>query len=248
MTEFAKRTVEVEGIRFNLRSGGHGGLRFLLVHGIGVSHRYFLPLARELAQYASVSVVDLPGFGGTPKPEHSLGIGDFARLTLAALEMDDDGGPAVVVGHSMGTQIAIEMARQQPAAVAGVVLLGPTTDRAARNTPAQGWRLLKDVLREPFTSNVVVFTDYLRCGPVWYAKILPAMLNYETENRIREIETPLVVARGEHDPVAPRAWVHQLAGLSRNGRAIEIAGKPHVVMFIHPEAVAQLCLEVAARC
>lgn len=248
MTEFAKRTVEVEGVRFNLRSGGQGGPRFLLVHGIGVSHRYFLPLARELAQYATVLMVDLPGFGGTPKPGRSLSIGDFARLTLAALEMDDDGGPAVVVGHSMGTQIAIEMARQQPAAVAGVVLLGPTADLAARSAPAQGWRLLKDIFRESFLSNVVVFTDYLRCGPVWYARILPAMLNYETENRIREIETPLVVARGEYDPVAPRAWVHQLTGVSRNGRTVEIAGKPHVVMFIHPEAVARLCLEVAARC
>ncbi|GAB3517612.1 alpha/beta fold hydrolase [Arthrobacter monumenti] len=248
MTEFAKRTVEVEGIRFNLRSGGNGGPRFLLVHGIGVSHRYFLPQARELAQYATVLMVDLPGFGGTPKPDHSLGIGDFARLTLAALKMDDDGGPAVVVGHSMGTQIAIEMARQQPAAVAGIVLLGPTADRAARSAPAQGWRLLKDTFREPFLSNVVVFSDYLRCGPVWYARILPAMLNYETENRIREIETSVVVARGEFDPIAPRGWVHQLAGLSRNGRAAEIAGKPHVVMFNHPKAVAQLCMEAASRC
>lgn len=246
--EFAKRTAEVDGIHFNLRSGGHGGRRFMLVHGIGVSHRYFLPLARELAHYATVLVVDLPGFGGTPKPDHRLDIADFARLALAALEMDDDGGPAVVVGHSMGAQIAIEMARQQPAAVAGVVLLGPTADHAARSAPAQGWRLLKDVLREPFMSNAVVFSDYLRCGPVWYARILPAMLNYETENRIREIETPLVIARGEHDPVAPRAWVHQLAGRSRNGRAVEIAGKPHVMMFIHPEAVAQLCMEMAARC
>lgn len=246
MAEFVQRVVEVEGIRFNLRSGGAGRRCFVLVHGIGVSHRYFLPLARELAQYARVVMVDLPGFGGTPKPRSALGIEDFARLTLGALAQDGT-TEAVIVGHSMGGQIAVEMARQHPEAADGVVLLGPTADSAARTALAQGWRLLRDIFGEPLMSNVVVFSDYLRCGPVWYGRVLPAMLGYQTESRIREIDAPVLIVRGEHDTVAPREWVHQLAGLSRNGRAAEVPGQPHVVMFDGAKAVARLCLE-AGRC
>ena len=42
---------------------------YVLVHGIGASHRYLTPLHADLARSADVYSIDLPGFGGaTPGP------------------------------------------------------------------------------------------------------------------------------------------------------------------------------------
>lgn len=246
MKNFLQDVDDVGQSVVRLQRMGAGADVFILVHGIGVSHRYFLPLARVIAERATVYLVDLPGFGGTPKPQHGLLIEDFARLVLAALARDDV-GPGVLVGHSMGCQVVVEMARQSPAAADAVVLLGPTTDSRARTALRQGARLLRDIFHESWRSNVVVFTDYLRAGPIWYAKTLPALLGYRIEEKIGALTVPVLVVRGSRDPVAPAQWVEQLAKLCRHGRMVEVAGQPHVVMYDKPEAVAGLCRTVGAR-
>ena len=47
---------------------------FVLVHGVGVSGRYMLPVARVLARDHSVYVPDLPGYGKSGRPPRATGI------------------------------------------------------------------------------------------------------------------------------------------------------------------------------
>jgi pimeloyl-ACP methyl ester carboxylesterase len=56
-----------------------GGRPFVLVHGIGVSSRYFHPVAAQLAQRGHVYLVDLPGYGSVPDPRRDVTIADHAR-------------------------------------------------------------------------------------------------------------------------------------------------------------------------
>jgi pimeloyl-ACP methyl ester carboxylesterase len=58
------------GHRIHARFAGHATARrpVILVHGIGVSSRYMLPLLRPMAGYASVYALDLSGFGLSTKP------------------------------------------------------------------------------------------------------------------------------------------------------------------------------------
>src|SRR4051795_10355879 len=88
---------------------------FVLVHGIGVSSRYFERLVPALAEEGRVIAVDLPGFGKARplRPRLGLSIEEFADSVAQTL----DGlglGAAVVVGHSMGTQGAASLARPRP--------------------------------------------------------------------------------------------------------------------------------------
>ena len=48
------------------------GPHFVLVHGLGMSCRYMLPMAELLAASGTVHVPDLPGFGRSGKPAHPL--------------------------------------------------------------------------------------------------------------------------------------------------------------------------------
>lgn len=239
-------TVEVEGRELKILSRGSGSETFVLVPGIGVSPRYFVPLARELAAFGTVHSVVLPGFGNTRAPRAPLSMQDFARLVRSALDAAGV-GPAVLVGHSMGCQITAEMTAAHPELTRALVLLGPTTNRKERSALQQAWRLFQDTLREPPQVNYVVLSDYVRSSKRWYLTTVPEMVGHRLEETLVKIEVPTLVLRGDRDPIAPREWVAELGQACPGARIGEVPGEAHVAMFRRPRTVAGYCLELAAR-
>lgn len=210
---------------------------FVLLHGIGMSHRYLSRLHRELAASATVISFDLPGFGGTPTPPSRLSVEQYAELVGSAL---DRAGvqQCTVVGHSMGTQFAVDLARQRPELVSRAVLIGPVVDSRRRTALQQACALSRDGLREPFSANAMVMGDYLRCGPRWYLTELPAMMAYPTEERIADVRCPVLVMRGERDPIAGAPWSAALAARAPHGRLLQVPGQGHIVQHSAPAIVA----------
>ncbi|WP_022885039.1 alpha/beta fold hydrolase [Glaciibacter superstes] len=221
-------------------------LSFVLVHGIGASSRYYEPLAGRLRKYGIVHLVELPGFGASPEPEHPLGIEAFARLVIGMCDAWNIPN-RVIVGHSMGAQVATEFAVRAPEQVVSVVLVGPVVDPSAPTAFGQALRLLRDVLAEPPRANWIVASDYLRCGPRWYLAQLPAMLEYRIEERLLRVLPATLVIRGADDPVAPSDWVRHLAQLAPHGRALEVPGSSHVVHFDACDLVADAIASHAAE-
>ena len=217
---------------------------FVIVHGIGTSHRYSVPLYRAIAADQSIYSVDLPGFGGMSTPKHRLWVEDYAKL-LGVL-LDTLGVTrCVVIGHSMGAQFATELAVQRPELVSRVVLIGPVADGRRRTAVAQAVDLYRDTLKEPFSANLLVFGDYARCGLRWYTKTLRAMLAYATDERITRVVAPVLILRGRNDPIARRGWCTTLAHNSPQGRLLEIAGHRHLVHYSAADQVADRILEFA---
>ncbi|WP_367882236.1 alpha/beta fold hydrolase [Rathayibacter oskolensis] len=119
----------IDGVELRSYATGRSDARrtFLLIHGIGMSHHTFSQLAVHLREHGRVIAVDLAGFGSNRMPRQRVGIADHARLLARVLE--DRGVPsAIVVGHSMGSQVAVELAVRSPELVDGVVLIGPVVD------------------------------------------------------------------------------------------------------------------------
>jgi pimeloyl-ACP methyl ester carboxylesterase len=202
---------------------------FVLLHGIGVSHRYLARLHRELAWDADVYTFDLPGFGDAPKPRRQVPVGEYAAFVHTALS---EAGvmSCVVIGHSMGTQYAVELALQQPDLVAGVVLMGPVVDPRRKSVAQQALALTRDsMFSESLSANAIVFSDYFRAGPRWYLTELPVMMQYPLETRIPGVSQPVLVLRGSKDPVAGREWCQRLAAQAPQGSLTEIPGQGHVV-------------------
>lgn len=201
---------------------------FVLLHGIGMSHRYFRRLQVLLARHGDTHAIDLPGFGSTPTPDGQLSIADYADHIAATLEKMGT-GPAVVVGHSMGAQFATELAVRHPASVSRLVLLGPVVDPARRTVRQQSLALGLDALRESPVGNAIVLGDYARSGLRWYLTELPVMMSYVLEASVAVVSQPVLVIRGSRDPVAPASWCEKLAATAPDGRFVEIPGKPHIV-------------------
>lgn len=231
---------EVVLTRLTPADGGTGAVPVVLVHGIGVSGRYFGPLARELALEGPVLVPDLPGFGASPRPDEPLTIADHAAVLTELVRREGWTAP-VLVGHSMGAQVVTEAAAATPGLASGVVLVGPVAEPGKRSVLHQGWRLLRDGRHETARANWVVMTDYLRTGPRWYAATLPHMLDYPLEERIAAVREPVLLVRGGNDPIAQPEFLERLAARAADARVDEVPGEGHVVMMRSPRTAAAMC-------
>ncbi|WP_323959190.1 alpha/beta fold hydrolase [Arthrobacter sp. JZ12] len=220
-----------------VRTAGSGGQPVVLVHGIGVSARYFQPLAAELSRNNAVYAIELPGFGLAPSPRRALSVPELGQVVVAALHGLGLSG-VVLVGHSMGCQVAAEAAARAPELVHKLVLLGPTVNNRERSAAMQALRLAQDTLREPPAVNMMVFTDYVR-SLVPYLRTLPAMINHRIEDVLPEVSCPVVLMRGERDPIVPADWLRRLAETNRGARVVEVPNVPHVLMYGRPEETAR---------
>lgn len=208
------------------------------VHGLGVSHRYFLPLARRLAPAVRVVAVDLPGFGRTPGPREPL---DVRGLSLALAEWLRVTGRRRVplVANSAGCQVVVDLAAHSPELLGPLVLIGPTVDPMARSPLVQLRRLVADIPEERPTLCLVAARDYLGCGPRRLAATLRHILADRIEDKLHHVHTPAVVVRGSRDPIVPDLWARRVARTLPHGRFIEVPGG-HALNYSSPEELSTI--------
>ena len=240
-----RRRISTGGLTFGViespRPAGSLAPVVVLVHGIGMSHRYLSRLHDVLARSTRVVSIDLPGFAGLPQPREAADVRRLGRA-LADVIATLNEERIVLVGHSLGAQWVVEAALHRPHAVSAVVAIGPVADERHRTMPSQAVALALDTLGETPFINAIVFTDYLRCGIPWYLTQLRHMLDYPMEKRVRRLSVPFLVLRGGDDPIAGRGWCRRLRDAARVARFVEIPGHHHVVQQSAPLAVADAIL------
>jgi 2-hydroxy-6-oxonona-2,4-dienedioate hydrolase len=233
-------------MRFATSPEHEGLLPVVLVHGLSVSSRYMVPVARRLAPYRDVYAPDLPGFGLSEKPPRALTIPELAEVLLSWMDVVGI-ERAVMLGNSMGCQIIAEAAARRPERVAAAVLVGPTMDRRARTVAGHAWRLLRALRHEPLASIVTQGSDYLRAGPIRTLATLRHALRDPIERKLLLLRGPALFVRGGSDPIAPQAWVEELAALVPDSELLVIADGPHALNYDRPGALAVAVLAFLGR-
>lgn len=241
--ETMRRIIVVRGLTFRAtisESAESDDSAVVLIHGIGVSHRYLSRLHRELARVRTVVSIDLPGFGGLPKPSDDPDVPAMSAALGNVIAMLDL-GRVVLTGHSMGVQWVVETALQRPELVTHVVGIGPVADVEHRTALAQTRALAMDTLGEPPWINAIVFVEYLRCGIPWYLVQLRHMLGYAIEDRVVDLSVPLLIIRGTKDPIAGLRWCRLLRDRAPLAALVLVPGH-HVVQQSAPRAVSSAIL------
>jgi pimeloyl-ACP methyl ester carboxylesterase len=240
--EVKSRMVRTRWGPMHIREIGQTGEPMVLVHGLGVSGRYFIPAGQHLARDFRVLIPDLPGSGKSVKPRPVLTIPDLANVLL---EWTSAAGlqPAHWVGNSLGCQIIAELAARVPAAARTCVLQGPTVDSAARSTLRQFGRLLLDAPREPFSEALIAVGDYIRFGPRRFVRTFYQALADPIEVRLPRMTMPTLVVRGSRDPIVPQRWAEEVTSLLPNGKLITVPGLPHTVNYIAAAEFAEIVRE-----
>jgi pimeloyl-ACP methyl ester carboxylesterase len=130
--------------------------------------------------------------------------------------------------------------------VSGVVLAGPTVDKAARNVRAQARYLLSDLIGE---RPLVIWRgarEYLRGGPHLIRKVR-ATVAHQPEEAFARIQCPVLVLRGEDDPLAPMSWCQEILD-QIPGAALEvIPDHGHGTLISDSEPAARLIEAFADR-
>jgi pimeloyl-ACP methyl ester carboxylesterase len=96
----------------------------LLLHGWSSSSHTWRPLLPLLSTRFHCLAVDWPGFGNSPAPPESPTIDGYARLAAAIIRASGQDS-AVVLGHSMGGMVGIQLALNEPMLVERMLLLNP---------------------------------------------------------------------------------------------------------------------------
>ena len=103
------------------------GPAIVMLHNGGTSSTIWCHQIDALADRHRVVALDLPGFGGSPRPDVPPRLTDMVEL-VAALIRDQGLAPALLVGNCMGTNIAATLARTHPDLVTGILAVNPLTE------------------------------------------------------------------------------------------------------------------------
>lgn len=114
-------TEVVASLRLAGRERG-AGPALVLVHGLASSSRYWGDLA-PLAQQYRVIAPDLLGFGRSPRPPDSAYGPDEHLAALSATLTPRLSEPFTLVGHSLGSLLALQYAGRYPEQVRALVLI-----------------------------------------------------------------------------------------------------------------------------
>lgn len=98
----------------------------LFVHGLGNTGNAWDEVIKKLPKDIRVISIDLLGFGDSPSPSWAMyDAKTQARSVLATLVKLRIATPLIIVGHSMGSLVAIEVAKRYPLVIDRLILCSP---------------------------------------------------------------------------------------------------------------------------
>jgi pimeloyl-ACP methyl ester carboxylesterase len=253
------------GGRISYDVAGAGPL-VVLVPGMGdlrSAYRYLAPVL--VAAGYRVASTDLRGHGESDTTFASYGDVDTADDVQALIE--ELGGPAVIVGNSMGAGAAVLVAARHPELASGLVLVGPWVRNGA-NGPLQR-ALFRLVMARPWAA--VAWKSYLpkvyagrrpddfedyrdrlvanlrRPG---YAKAFSLTSRTDhapAEARLADVAAPAMVIMGEldpdfPDPAAEARWI----GQTLHGEVVMVPGAAHYPQSQQPGLTADAIVRFLA--
>jgi pimeloyl-ACP methyl ester carboxylesterase len=222
-----------------------GQLPFVLIHGAGGTKAKFRSLEEKL-EGVSCFVLDLPGHGEQANIR-CKSIEEYAEWVNTQLQ----GQEVIVVGHSMGGLIAIEMAARNPN-VKGLVLdashyempVHPNileelaagrfpeflfTASYSKDTSAE--LVEEERAQLSWVDMSVVHDDFFACN------------EYKGESAFAGLRVPILAVYGSEDKLLPKGAMEKAAELNPNVQAETIEGAGHYIMLEKPDAFAKVLLE-----
>lgn len=232
VTPMPARRVRVSGMHLNtIDSGEQEGTPVVFLHGLSAWMDFWRLQLAPVAETRRVLALDLPGYGGSDAPQAPYTPTWFADVVIAWL--DTIGVDQVdVVGHSMGGQVALNLAARYPDRVRRMVLSAPagfeqfhpaaasvmkaywTADRAHQSKePETRKNFLSAVFAKRDAHVDLLIEQRVRIGlhPLFYgcsravSRSVAGMLDEPVFDLLPTIQAPTLVVFGGRDTLIPNS-------------------------------------------
>ncbi|MEN3792968.1 alpha/beta fold hydrolase BchO [Fulvimarina sp. MAC3] len=266
------RSVSAAGIKWHVQIMGEGPA-IMLIHGTGASTHSFRGLAPILAETHQVVMADCPGLGFSDRPSRSLNLQTMASMHAELLQKLLI-KPEIVVGHSAGAVIGIEMALDGRLSPNRIVSLNgallPFPGLAGRLFP----KIAKVVYRNPIVPRFFAYRAKSEQavsglldgtgsvlspeGKSLYARLfqdrrhvagtLSMMSHWDLDRfaaRLDELKTPLLLVAGDRDKAIPTNVSERVASRVERGEVRILNGLGHLAHEEAPNRIANVILEWA---
>ncbi len=252
---------------------GCGADTIVLLHGWALNLRVFDALARTLAHRFTVLAIDLPGHGRSTEPS-TLASEGWTLQRLAALIAPQLPQDSLLLGWSLGGQVALQIALDAPQRVAALALVS-TTPRFVRDLDwphgiaAGVLAHIAEHLGTDYRGTVRDFLDLQVRGsraaltalatlqsalsshgetsPGVLARALEVLHHADLRGRLDGITAPALVLSGQYDRVTPLAAALALAAGLRQARHHEFARSGHAPFLSHAAEFESLLRSFAAQ-
>jgi pimeloyl-ACP methyl ester carboxylesterase len=239
------------------------GVPLVFLHGIGGRASGWAPVQHACAEVGHASLAwDMPGYGDSPTitPYDFDGLADALATLLDAQGLQK----AVLVGHSLGGMVALQMWARHPGRVAGLVLAASSPAFghgsgdfqqafiAQRLAPIEAGRSMQDVAAGLIPTMVA--PGYRGPGlaqaqacmgsitPAAYKAALGALVQFEQRAALPGITVPTLCIAGEHDRTASPGVVQRMAEKIPHSQYQCLSGVGHLLTFEQPDSFAQALL------
>ena len=226
----------------------------VLLHGAGFDHTAWALHSRWFAHHGfGVLAPDLPGHGWSRGPALP-GIAEMADWTIALL--DAVRAPkAHLIGHSMGSLIALDTAARHPARVTALSLIGTAAtmtvgpdllkaaeaDDEAAIDMVSIWGLgfraeLGGSLAPGLWMHGEAQSTLQRCAPgVLFSDLSACNAYADALSAAAKISVPTTFILGERDMMTPAKAGKALAAAIRHARTVVLPGAGHMLMAERPD-------------
>ncbi len=237
----------------------------VFVHGAGLDHSWWGLQSRYFGYHGfNVLAVDLPAHGRSEGPAlTSIGeMADWVAKVLDARKIKS----AALVGHSMGSLIALEFAARYPRAAERIALIGTAypmkvgeafLDAARRNDPAayDMETIWGHAAQVPLAGNpnpgMWMYGDTLarlaRLAPGVLYTDLAACNGYAGGmDAAAKVKCPALFVLGRRDVMTPPRAAADLAKAIADSRTVQIGPSGHSLMAEAPDATLDALIEFLA--
>ena len=215
---------KIKNIKINYKQYGSGP-DVVLLHGWGQNIEMMKPLGDKLSDNHKITIIDLPGFGVSDKPEFAYSIFDYTEIVhelLTSLKIDNP----ILIGHSFGGRIAIIYASKY--SVSKLVLFGsPCVRHEYKSIKQSFYKGIKKIkILKPFVNFMKNHTgsiDYRNASPIM-KEILVKTVNQDLSECAKKITCEALLIWGEDDEAVPVSEARELDELIENSALIILPG------------------------
>lgn len=243
---------EVSHLHFPHRFGAGEPMAFL--HGQGASSQYWIPFSDALATRYDTAIVDLLGFGKSPKPlSFAYTLSDHVRLLRATLFTRFSRRPLRLVGQGMGSVVALGYAARYPDEVADLVLFDTpvllSEEQRKRFPGADVGAATAEQLQDTITAvrarvSETLDKDYVSQigGDAYELRAIPAMRSVDEvvgkqdiPGLLDRIQVPVKFVYGDSDPAVVPQFIEALAAAYDNVTTVATKGSRGNLPITSPE-------------